>query len=298
MGSLKFGIECCDSSDNTILIICPVLNEENGIGESIQSLRNQTCQHFDVIFFDSGSSDETVSIITGLELPNSKIVKFEKNLGVSRNWARALKESLAEGRHSRFMFLGGDDELDADFILSVKTICQTYTVEGVQLIPEFYGIRDGIWARQPFINPSVFSVSGLLVEWRAVHACYGVFDRGFMENYYFPTLENGATNFDWWVSYLCLSQTYRVSNELKYGKYLKGFDYRSSYYTGEPESKHIEGGFLWSKLLEPYRAFNGLIQGGSKILGQMPTFKRLALKIRILFGRYSYATRKFFSRIH
>jgi glycosyltransferase involved in cell wall biosynthesis len=280
-----------------MLIICPVLNEENGIAATIDSLRNQSCQHFDVIFFDSGSNDASVSIITASALPNSRLVEFEENLGVSRNWARALKSSLAAGSHTRFMFLGGDDQINKDFVLSVKALCLNYSGKSMQLIPEFYGVKDGVWDDQTFIVPSFFSVSGLLSDWKAVHACYGVFDRDFMVKKYLPTLENGSTNFDWWVSYLCLSKTYRVSNELKYGKYLKSMDYLSSYYTGGTQSKFQEGLFFWSKILEPYRTFRSLVRGGSKILGDLPGTQRFKLMTQILFGRYSYAIKKFFSRI-
>jgi glycosyltransferase involved in cell wall biosynthesis len=290
------GSTCCSSADNTILIVCPVLNEASGISNTIQSLRDQVCQHFDVIFFDSGSSDDTVSIISHSGLPNSKLITCEDNLGVSKNWARALKASLAEGSHSRFMFLGGDDELGPDFVSNLQRLRLTYSDTRVQFIPEFLGVREGVWETQPLVSPSLFSVKGLLSAWKVVHACYGVFDRDFMADSYLPTLEKGTTNFDWWVTYQCLGQSFRVSKELKYGKYLKGRDYASSYYTGRNQPQFLGRKLIWTKLLDPYREFKGLIHGGAHVLGDLPSVKRVKLLFQILFWRYLSAAKRFFSR--
>jgi glycosyltransferase involved in cell wall biosynthesis len=290
------GSACCSSADNTILIVCPVLNEASGISKTIQSLRDQVCQHFDVIFFDSGSSDDTVSIISHSELPNSKLIRFQDNMGVSKNWARALKASIAEGSHSRFMFLGGDDELSPDFVSNLQRLHLTYSDTRVQFIPEFLGVKDGVWETQTLVSPSLFSVNGLLSEWKVVHACYGVFDRDFMAGIYLPTLENGATNFDWWVTYQCLGQIFRVSKELKYGKYLKGRDYTSSYYTGRKQPEFSGRELIWRKLLDPYREFKDLVHGGAHVLGALTSVRRLELMVQILFWRYLSAAKRFFSR--
>lgn len=290
------GSTCCSSADNTILFVCPVLNEGTGVARTIQSLKDQVCQHFDVIFFDSGSSDDTVHIISHSGLPNSKLIGFEDNLGVSKNWARALKASLTEGSHATFMFLGGDDELSLDFVSNLQSLRLTHSDTRVHFIPEFLGVNDGVWETQPLVSPSLYSVSGLLSAWKVVHACYGVFDREFMADNYLPTLENGTTNFDWWVSYQCLGQSYRVSRELKYGKYLKGRDYTSSYYTGNKQSQFLGHKCIWTKLLDPYREFKDLIHGGAHVLGALPSAKRLELMFQILFWRYLSAAKRFFSR--
>lgn len=290
------GSACCSSADNTILIVCPVLNEANGISKTIQSLRDQVCQHFDVLFFDSGSSDDTVAIISHSGLPNSKLIRCEANLGVSKNWARALKASLAEGSYSRFMFLGGDDELSPDFVSNLQSLRLTYSDTRVQFIPEFLGVRDGVWETQPLVSPSLFSVNGLLSAWKVVHACYGVFDRDFMVDIYLPTLKNGTTNFDWWVTYQCLGQSYRVSQELKYGKYFKGKDYTSSYYTGRKQPQFLGRKPIWTKLLDPYLEFKDLVKGGAHVLGALPSVRRLKLMFQILFWRYLTAAKRLFSR--
>jgi len=90
-----------------ISICIPAYNAEMFIKETLQSILNQTYQHFEIIITDDCSKDSTVSIIHSFTDERIKFYQNEKNLGVEGNWNKALK--LANGKYCKMM--GADDIL-------------------------------------------------------------------------------------------------------------------------------------------------------------------------------------------
>lgn len=74
-----------------VSIITPSFNSAKFIAETIQSVQNQTYQHWEMIIVDDCSSDETVSIIKEIANKDGRIqlIKLEKNsgTGIARNTA-------------------------------------------------------------------------------------------------------------------------------------------------------------------------------------------------------------------
>jgi len=74
-----------------VSIITPSFNSEKFIAETIQSVRNQTYQNWEMIIVDDCSTDQTVSIIQEIanEDKRIKLFQLEKNsgTGVARNTA-------------------------------------------------------------------------------------------------------------------------------------------------------------------------------------------------------------------
>lgn len=89
-----------------VSIITPSFNSEKFISDTIQSVKNQTYQEWEMIIVDDGSTDGTISIIKEF-LTDSRIQlhQLEQNsgTGVARN--KAI--TLAKGRY--ISFLDSDD---------------------------------------------------------------------------------------------------------------------------------------------------------------------------------------------
>lgn len=98
----------------SISIIIPYYNSEKWIKRTINSLINQECYDFEVIFIDDGSTDNSFNIIhelLGKRNLEYRILK-QKNSGVSV--ARNLGIESAKGKY--LYFLDSDDYIEYDFI--------------------------------------------------------------------------------------------------------------------------------------------------------------------------------------
>lgn len=91
--------------DDLVSIIMPSYNTANYIGDTVQSVINQSYQNWELIIVDDCSTDNTDSIIELIQDPRIKYIKNEKNLGAAVSRNRALRE--AKGRW--IAFLDSDD---------------------------------------------------------------------------------------------------------------------------------------------------------------------------------------------
>lgn len=96
-----------------ISVIVAVFNGANTIQRCIKSVANQTFLSKELIVMDGASSDATVSI---LERNTSQIAYWEskKDRGIAHAWNKALKHASGEW----ILFLGADDRLKDDHVLS------------------------------------------------------------------------------------------------------------------------------------------------------------------------------------
>ncbi len=90
-----------------VSVITPAYNAEQFIAETIESVQNQTYEHWEMIIVDDQSTDQTVPIIQQYEQLDEriKLVQLEENSGsaVARNTAM----DHAQGRY--LAFLDSDD---------------------------------------------------------------------------------------------------------------------------------------------------------------------------------------------
>lgn len=90
-----------------VSIITPTFNSEKFIAETIQSVKNQTYENWEMIIVDDCSSDETFSIISNFSKNDNRIkihqLKNNSGAGVARNEG----VNLASGRF--ISFLDSDD---------------------------------------------------------------------------------------------------------------------------------------------------------------------------------------------
>ena len=103
-----------NGSKPKVTIAIPVYNGDNFLAETLDSVLAQTFQNFEVLMVDNGSTDGTERIYRDYAArdPRIKIHRSEVNLGVTRNFIRAVGYSSAE----YFMYLAHDDMLAPSFL--------------------------------------------------------------------------------------------------------------------------------------------------------------------------------------
>ena len=63
--------------ENSVTIIIPVYNGENRIVRCVESVLNQTYRNLNVIIVDDGSTDSTISILSG-SVKDSRVRIYER----------------------------------------------------------------------------------------------------------------------------------------------------------------------------------------------------------------------------
>lgn len=140
-----------------ISVIMPVYNVEKYVGESIQSVVNQTYPDWELIVVNDGSTDNTISAVTGFDDKRIKIINQE-NQGVSV--ARNVGIDSAQGEF--IAFLDGDDIYEPNFLeIMVGNINGNFIHSG------HYDFWDN-GKRQPPRKVKT-DISGFLLDIMAVH---------------------------------------------------------------------------------------------------------------------------------
>ena len=73
-----------------ITVLMPVFNGERFLGEAIESILNQTFADFELLIIDDGSTDKTIDIINSYNDDRIRLIKNEKNLGISRSLNKGI----------------------------------------------------------------------------------------------------------------------------------------------------------------------------------------------------------------
>jgi glycosyltransferase involved in cell wall biosynthesis len=79
-----------------VSICIPTYNSELFIGQTLESIKNQSYSNFEVIIVDNHSTDNTLEIINELKLPGWTIVQNKENIGVG---SLAKFQILAKGEY-------------------------------------------------------------------------------------------------------------------------------------------------------------------------------------------------------
>lgn len=94
------------ASGPTVSVIIPTYNRAHLIGQSIQSVLDQTYQDFELIVVDDGSSDPTAEMVRSFADPRIHYLRHEKNRGA----AASRNTGIAAARGEYTAFLDSDDE--------------------------------------------------------------------------------------------------------------------------------------------------------------------------------------------
>ncbi len=90
------------------VVVC-VFNEEKNVEPLVQQLEQQLVNyHYELVFVDDGSTDQTLSNLKKLARPNLRIVEFRRNFGQSA----ALAAGIAQARGEWIVTMDGDLQND------------------------------------------------------------------------------------------------------------------------------------------------------------------------------------------
>ncbi len=127
-----------------VSVVIPSYNEEDVIGECLESLARQTYKDMEVILVDDGSTDDTVKNAK-LQMPNAKLLRQEhKGAGAARNLG------VSHSKGEILVFVDSDMVFDKNFIRDlIQPILEKKAI-GTFSKEEYLLNKDNIWAR--FLN--------------------------------------------------------------------------------------------------------------------------------------------------
>ena len=96
-------------------VLIPLYNKENFVKQTITSLISQSCQDFEVVIVNDGSTDNSLDVVYSLKNEKFKILN-QKNQGVSA--ARNNGAAISQGQW--IAFLDADDLWKPDHLQELK----------------------------------------------------------------------------------------------------------------------------------------------------------------------------------
>jgi len=104
----------------TFSVIMPAYNTERFVDKALDSLVQQHCQDFEVVFIDDGSTDDTASVASKIlsHWGGSYTFLHQENQGAGRARNNAIKH--AKGKY--LFFLDSDDTVDPEMLEEVKSL--------------------------------------------------------------------------------------------------------------------------------------------------------------------------------
>ena len=138
--------------------IVPVYNSGPYLEPCVSSLLAQTCQNFEILLIDDGSTDGSGAVCDRLGETHPQIRVFHKeNGGVAS--ARNFGIDQAEGEF--LLFIDGDDTVEPDYLECANRLLQDHTIDmvvmgmsfdfyehGVLIRNEVHAMNDGIMERK------------------------------------------------------------------------------------------------------------------------------------------------------
>jgi len=104
-----------------ISVIIPVYNATKYLAETIQSVQAQTCDAWEIVIVDDGSTDDTLAMAEELQKQDARIsVRSQRNAGVSA--ARNLGLAKSRPDYPYALFLDGDDLLTPAALQTLHTL--------------------------------------------------------------------------------------------------------------------------------------------------------------------------------
>lgn len=99
-------------NSNLVTVIIPTYNRAALIGETINSVLEQTYENFELLVLDDCSSDNTGKVVRSFKDGRIKYFRHISNIGLVANWTCGVE--LASGRY--LSILGDDDKYKTNFL--------------------------------------------------------------------------------------------------------------------------------------------------------------------------------------
>lgn len=137
----------------TISVVIPLYNKVRHIGRTVQSVLDQTFEHFELIVVDDGSTDGGADAAKAIIDPRIRVLE-QANAGVSAARNAGIKEAQAE----IIAFLDADDEWKPAFLETVLrlarqfpecgafgTAWETVEINGRKTLARYTGLPQSPW---------------------------------------------------------------------------------------------------------------------------------------------------------
>nr|WP_304972651.1 glycosyltransferase family A protein [uncultured Schaedlerella sp.] len=142
--------------ETMVSIIIPTYNRANVIKRAIDSVLRQTYDSYEVVVVDDGSTDETESVIAGIQDARIRYIALKENQGV----AHARNIGIREARYDYIAFLDSDDEWLLDKLELQMRLFQNSTEDIGMVYCRMGGLtRDG---KERFVCPAQYFSRELL----------------------------------------------------------------------------------------------------------------------------------------
>jgi glycosyltransferase involved in cell wall biosynthesis len=164
-------------------VIIPLYNKENFIENTLKSVFEQTFEDYEILIVEDCSTDNSLNKVSGLITSKVRIIKHEKNKGLSAS----RNTGIANANSEYIAFLDADDIWKSTFLQELKLLIGTYPeaklfgtnyeekysknniilpknnsdrLEKHSIIPDFFAIS----LAQPLYCPSSFCVHKSVFE--------------------------------------------------------------------------------------------------------------------------------------
>ncbi len=117
-----------ETSIPNVSVIIPTYNRAQWVCRAIQSILNQTCQDFEIIVVDDGSTDDTFELVRNYDNARVKYIQLSNNNGA----AAARNMGVENSRGEYIAFLDSDDEAHPEWLRK--------TVEKILDLPKSWGV--------------------------------------------------------------------------------------------------------------------------------------------------------------
>src|SRR5690554_6231035 len=138
-------------------VVIPLYNKELSIRNTIQSVLDQTCQDFEIVVVNDGSTDNSAAVVEAIEDDRIRLI-HQKNQGVSAARNRGIKEA----RYEWIAFLDGDDLWGKAHLQEISLMMQKFPNEKVFVTSFEYSDKRPMF-RHPRSEP-IFKVENYFKE--------------------------------------------------------------------------------------------------------------------------------------
>ena len=107
-------------------VVIPLYNKELSIRNTIQSVLDQTCQDFEIVVINDGSTDNSAAVVEAIEDDRIRLI-HQNNQGVSAARNRGIKEARCEW----IAFLDGDDLWEKAHLQEISLMMRKFPDEKV-----------------------------------------------------------------------------------------------------------------------------------------------------------------------
>ena len=107
-------------------VVIPLYNKELSITNTVQSVLDQTCQDFEIVIINDGSTDGSIKAVEAINDNRIRLI-HQENKGVSA----ARNHGIKEAKYEWIAFLDGDDLWEPNHLEEITKMMKSYPEEKV-----------------------------------------------------------------------------------------------------------------------------------------------------------------------